>query len=51
MGKHKLAVGTALYLENQPRGERDERPWRKQNMLKGETARKRLAIPRLDISV
>lgn len=51
LGKHKLALGTALFLGRHPASERDGLPWRKHALLAGETARQRLGIPRLDISV
>jgi DNA polymerase IV len=50
-GKHKVCLGTSLYLAKQPVTERRRLPWRKENLLPGETARKRLNLPRLDISV
>jgi hypothetical protein len=50
-GKHKLCLGTALFLDqHQPTG-RDIQPWWKSNLLAGETERQRLKIPRLAITV
>ncbi|MDD4737528.1 MAG: DNA polymerase IV [Kiritimatiellae bacterium] len=50
-GKHKIGLGTALFLDQHPETDRDAPAWRKQHLLLGETARKRLAIPRLDIAL
>ena len=50
-GKHTLTLGPALFLQRAPRHERDAPPWRKKALLKGETPRRRLGIPRLDIKV
>ncbi|MBU0678114.1 MAG: DNA polymerase IV [Verrucomicrobia bacterium] len=50
-GKHKLSLGTSLFLPNHKITERDDQPWRKGKLLKGETARKRLNLPRLSIDV
>lgn len=50
-GKHKVCLGAALYLANQPATERNRLPWRKENLLPGETLRRRLPFPRLDICV
>lgn len=47
-GKHKVALGPSLFLGHHPRTDRDEQPQRRQNLLPGETARRRLALPRLD---
>lgn len=51
-GKHKLHSGTGLFLKTpRPANERDARPWRKTDLLAGETGRRRLALPRLKITV
>lgn len=50
-GKHKLSLGPALFLERAVRTPRQDLPWRKMDLLDGETARKRLKIPRLSIKV
>ena len=51
-GKHRLHIGTGQFLE-MPRHSRDRDilPWRKTDLLKGETDRRRLALPRLKITV
>ncbi|MCX7819202.1 MAG: DNA polymerase IV [Kiritimatiellae bacterium] len=50
-GKHRLALGTALFLPRHPRTDRDEEPWRHALRLPGETARRRLGIPVWRITV
>jgi DNA polymerase-4 len=50
-GKHKLSLGPSLFLTYRHKNERGDLPWRKKALLKGETFRKRLNIPRLGISV
>ena len=50
-GKHKLALGPSLYLDRRRQAARDVLPWRKTALLSGETARQRLAIPRLGVEV
>lgn len=50
-GKHKLSTGSALYLNESEEGERNVLPWRKSDLLAGETDRKRINLPRLDIQV
>ncbi len=50
-GKHKVQLGPALVLPHHPQTDRDEKTWRQQTLLPGETARKRLNIPRLAIEV
>lgn len=50
-GKHRLALGTALFLTHHPRNDRDEEPWRHTVRLPGETARRRLGIPLWRIKV
>lgn len=46
----KVCLGTGLYLGNHRQTARDEKPLRRGNLLPGETARKRIAIPRLAIN-
>jgi DNA polymerase IV len=48
-GKHKINTGSALYLRETPGGERNRPAWRKRELLDGESERKRLYLPRLDI--
>lgn len=50
-GKHKLGLGSALYLDQHAVTARDLQPWRKQNLLPGETARQHLFLPRWAITV
>jgi DNA polymerase-4/DNA polymerase V len=50
-GKHKVCTGTALQIRDTPANDRTELPWRKQNLLPGETDRQRLYIPRLNIKI
>ena len=50
-GKHKLGLGSALYLDQHAVTARDLQPWRKQNLLPGETARQHLHLPRWAITV
>ncbi len=50
-GKHKVALGTALYLDRHRRTVRDAQPSRKTDLLAGENRRQRLALPRLAIQV
>jgi DNA polymerase-4/DNA polymerase V len=50
-GKHKLSLGPSLYLPQHRKTKRDELPWRKNHLLRGETARQRLPIPWLSIRV
>ena len=50
LGKHKVALGTSLFLPRHTITDRDEEPLRRQNLLPGETARRRLGIPRLDLA-
>lgn len=44
-GKHKLAHGSALFLHQHTPTARDALPWRKHNLLPGETARQRIGLP------
>lgn len=50
-GKHKVSLGTSLHLPHHRHTERDDLPWRKNDLLKGETVRKRLNLPRLCVDV
>jgi DNA polymerase-4/DNA polymerase V len=50
-GKHTVALGPALFLNSNRKTARDALPWRKTDLLTDETARQRLAFPRLAISV
>ena len=50
-GKHKISSGTALDIVKTPGNSRTELPWRKMNLLPGETVRQRLYLPRLNIKV
>ncbi|MDZ4198737.1 MAG: DNA polymerase IV [Kiritimatiellia bacterium] len=50
-GKHKVASGQALFLARHPHTERDEVPERRNRLLPGETARRRLALPMLDMKI
>lgn len=50
-GKHKVNSGASLAVVDTPANDRTELPWRKLNLLPGETARQRLYLPRLDINV
>jgi len=50
-GKHAVAMGTGLYLDQHPVTARDEKPARKENLAKGETDRRRINLPMLDVKV
>jgi DNA polymerase-4/DNA polymerase V len=50
-GKHKLALGPSLFLSRTPPSPRNVVPLRKMNLLPGETARRRIRLPRLDVKV
>ena len=50
-GKHRIFLGTGLVLGGVEVNERDEPCWRKLNLLEGESRRRRVRIPRLDIKV
>ncbi len=50
-GKHKVFSGAALGIADVPANDRTELPWRKLNLLPGETARSRLYLPRLNLKV
>lgn len=44
-GKHTITLGSGLFLNRPKKTDRDERPLRKETLLKGETYRQRLNIP------
>lgn len=50
-GKHRIFLGTGLHLVNQEPKDRDKPCWRKTTLLPGETARKRIRIPMLNIMI
>jgi DNA polymerase-4/DNA polymerase V len=50
-GKHRLFLGTGLYLAGKGQNDREEPCWRKLTLLPGETLRKRIRIPMLDMVV
>ncbi|MBD3245963.1 MAG: DNA polymerase IV [Candidatus Omnitrophica bacterium] len=50
-GKHALHVASSHSLNNKGSHPRSRTAWRKQELLKGETFRKRLALPLLNIRV
>jgi len=50
-GKHTVRSATSLLVQAAPRNERDLPPWRRTHLLPGETIRRRLAIPMLDLNV
>jgi DNA polymerase-4/DNA polymerase V len=50
-GKHKVHAGTALKIADAPQNDRAELPWRKRNLLPGETTRQRLYLPLLNMKV
>lgn len=50
-GKHALSLGPSLYLPRGARTDRDELPWRREALLKGESERRRVAIPRMEVKV
>lgn len=50
-GKHRIFLGTGLVLGGIELNERDQPCWRKLNLLQGETRRRRIRIPRLDLKV
>lgn len=51
LGKHSVRSGTSLFLAGQPRGHREDEPERRRHLLPGETARQRLALPRMTVTV
>lgn len=50
-GKHAIGLGTSLYLDRHRVTGRDEQPLRKSSLLNGETSRRRLRLPMVDIVV
>ncbi len=50
-GKHTVFLATGLTLKTAPLAERDTPCWRRQHLLQGETARRRIRIPILDLVV
>ena len=50
-GKHRIFLATGLALKNIETNDRDEPCWRKLNLFEGETGRRRIRIPRLDIRI
>ena len=50
-GKHTLHAATALFLAGARRTPRDELPWRKRVLLRGENFRQRVNIPRWGLRV
>lgn len=50
-GKHTLHTASTLFLAGAPRTPRDELPWRKKALLRGENFRQRVNIPRWNLPV
>lgn len=50
-GKHRIFLATGLLLGGVELNERDQPCWRKLNLLEGETNRRRIRIPRLDLII
>ncbi|MFC1451878.1 DNA polymerase IV [Verrucomicrobiota bacterium] len=50
-GKDTVSTATSLYLSGRRKSSREESPARKGMLMDGETERRRLAIPRMDIAV
>lgn len=50
-GKHAVSTGASLFIQRGKKTDRAELPWRKQDLLEGETARQRLNVPKLSIDV
>ncbi len=50
-GKHTVCLGTGLYITAEPPKERDTPVWRKLHRLPGETTRKHIRLPVLNIVV
>ena len=50
-GKHTIHLGTGRYITTAPQHERDTPVWRKQNRLPGETTRKHIRLPLLNLNV
>ncbi len=50
-GKHTIHLGTGCYINTAPAHERDTPVWRKQHRLPGETTRKHIRLPLLNLTV
>jgi len=50
-GKHTVYLATGLALKTAPAADRDTPCWRRQHLLKGETRRRRIRIPVLEMVV
>ena len=50
-GKHKVSLASSLFLQSESNLERGEPAWRKVNLLPGETPRRRINLPRMDVKV
>jgi len=50
-GKHTVCLATGLALKTAPVADRDTPCWRRQHLLQGETRRRRIRIPVLDMVV
>lgn len=50
-GKHTIYLGTGLHIANAPQHERDTPVWRKDHRLPGETARKHIRLPLLNLII
>lgn len=50
-GKHRIFLAPGLAMKNIETNERDQPSWRKLNLLQGETKRRRIRIPRLDLKI
>jgi len=50
-GKHTVHLATGLHLSAAPPQERDTPAWRNTHLLPGETARRHIRLPRLDLMV
>jgi hypothetical protein len=46
-GRHKVSMRTGRFRDQHRKTARDSVPWRKTELLPGETARQRLMVPRL----
>ena len=49
-GQHTISLGSALFLRRPYASPRNEPPWRRAALLRGETARRRLRLPRLSLA-
>ncbi len=49
-GRHTVSLGSALFLRRPQPSPRNEPPWRRTALLRGETARRRLRLPRLSLA-